>query len=141
MTKKVKSDYRISHNFSPPPYKWGPGDPWKLQNGMTQEKAKAIICAFIIHTHDRRAAASILHCGTCSIGVFMTNPQTIPRSVGKRVDSLAKILRLTAPKSVCSEILKDTRTAKNDENRKLSVNTCRTGISGTSANFESFVQE
>ena len=89
----------------------------RSEAGMTQEKAKAIICAFIIHTHDRRAAASILHCGTCSIGVFMTNPQTIPRSVGKRVDSLAKILRLTLPKCACSEISKKTETAKNDENR------------------------
>lgn len=118
MRQRENNPCHIGRAACPAPKDWGPASDWRLPNGLTRTKAKEVIRAWCVLTHDRRTAARILGVGEGAIGVYMSNSDTIPPHVGSRIDTLAKILRKKFPreKEVFNRVKLES--AENDENER-----------------------
>ena len=81
-----------------PPTKWGPLK-WDV-DGMTAEKAQAVMRAFMVYTHSLESLAEILHVGEFAAEEMLNRASAIPKQVAFYIPDLLTVMKKSPAKMV-----------------------------------------
>lgn len=81
-----------------PPSKWGPLK-WEV-DGMTPEKAQAVMRAFMVYTHNILDLAEFLHIGACAAEEMLSRASAIPKQVAYYIPDLIAFMKRCPTKMV-----------------------------------------